>query len=43
MILENIRQKASENPQHIVLPEGEDARTIQAAAMCARDKIAKII
>jgi phosphate acetyltransferase len=42
MILENIRQKASENPQHIVLPEGEDARTIQAAAMCARDKIAKI-
>ena len=42
MILENIRRRASENPQHIVLPEGEDARTIQAAAMCASDKIAKI-
>ena len=42
MILEKIRQKASENLQHIILPEGEDARTIQAAAICARDKIAKI-
>ena len=42
MILENIRRRASENPQHIILPEGEDARTVQAAAMCARDKIAKI-
>ena len=42
MILEKIRQKASENLQHIILPEGEDARTVQAAAICARDKIAKI-
>ena len=42
MILENIRRRASENPQHIILPEGEDARTVQAAAMCARDKIAQI-
>lgn len=42
MILENIRRRAAENPQHIILPEGEDARTVQAAAICARDKIAKI-
>lgn len=42
MILEKIRQRAAADLQHIVLPEGEDARTIQAAEMCARDKIAKI-
>ena len=42
MILQNIRQRASENLQHIILPEGEDVRTVQAAAMCVRDKIAKI-
>ncbi len=42
MILQNIRQRASENPQHIILPEGEDVRTVQAAAICAREKIAKI-
>jgi len=42
MILQKIRQKASENLQHIVLPEGEDARTVQAAEICVRDKIAKI-
>ena len=42
MILEKIRQRASENLQHIVLPEGEDARTVSAAEMCARDKIARI-
>jgi phosphate acetyltransferase len=28
--------------QHIVLPEGEDARTIQAAEMCVRDRVAKV-
>lgn len=42
MILEQIRQKAAADLQHIVLPEGEDPRTVQAAAMCVRDKIAKI-
>jgi phosphate acetyltransferase len=42
MILQNIRLRASENLQHIILPEGEDARTVQAAALCVRDKIAKI-
>ena len=42
MILEKIRQRASENLQHIILPEGEDARTVKAAAICASGKIAKI-
>lgn len=42
MILEKIRARASENLQHIILPEGEDARTVKAAAVCVRDKIAKI-
>ena len=42
MILENIRKKAAARPQHIILPEGEDVRTVHAAAICAREKIAKI-
>jgi phosphate acetyltransferase len=42
MILQRIRQRASENLQHIILPEGEDIRTVQAAAICAKDKIARI-
>ncbi|HSK71109.1 MAG TPA: phosphate acetyltransferase [Pyrinomonadaceae bacterium] len=42
MILEKIRARASADRQHIILPEGEDARTVQAAEICARDRIAKI-
>jgi phosphate acetyltransferase len=42
MILQNIRDRATADPQHIVLPEGEDLRTIHAAAICARERIAKI-
>ena len=42
MILEKIRAKAASNLQHIILPEGEDIRTVQAAEMCVRDRIAKI-
>lgn len=42
MILENIRTRAAANIQHIILPEGEDIRTVQAAEMCVRDRIAKI-
>lgn len=30
------------DPQRIVLPEGEDPRTLQAAEMCIRDRIAHI-
>ena len=42
MILELIRQRAAADPQHIILPEGDDPRTLQAAEICARGKIAKI-
>jgi phosphate acetyltransferase len=41
-ILERIRQRAAAKQQHIVLPEGNDSRTVVAAAMCARDRIARI-
>jgi phosphate acetyltransferase len=42
MILEKIRERAAADLQHIILPEGEDPRTVQAAEMCARDRVAKI-
>lgn len=42
MILEKIRQRAAADPQHIILPEGEDARTLQAAEICVGERIAKI-
>jgi phosphate acetyltransferase len=41
-ILERIRQKAAADPQHIVLPEGEDPRTLVAASACARDRLARV-
>ena len=42
MILQNIRTRAAADLQHIILPEGEDPRTVEAAAICAREAIAKI-
>src|SRR4051794_4495632 len=42
MILEQIRQRAAADIQHIILPEGDDPRTIEAAAICSRDGVAKI-
>ena len=42
MILDSIRKRASADLQHIVLPEGEDIRTLQAAEICSRDSVAKI-
>jgi phosphate acetyltransferase len=41
-ILEQLRQRAASRPQHIVLPEGEDPRTVVAASMCARARLARI-
>ena len=41
-ILEQIRRRAAADPQRIVLPEGEDPRTVVAAAICARAKLARI-
>ncbi len=42
MILQQIRQRAAADIQHIILPEGEDIRTIQAAEICISQKIAKV-
>jgi phosphate acetyltransferase len=42
MILQKIRERAAADIQHIILPEGEDPRTVQAAEMCVREKIARI-
>ncbi len=42
MILQQIRQRAAADLQHIILPEGEDIRTVQAAAICSAERIAKI-
>jgi phosphate acetyltransferase len=41
-ILERIRQRAASRPQHIVLPEGNDPRTVVAAAHCTSQRIARI-
>ncbi|MEA2205912.1 MAG: phosphate acetyltransferase [Blastocatellia bacterium] len=41
-ILDQIRQRAAATTQHIVLPEGEDPRTVVAASMCARQRLAQI-
>jgi phosphate acetyltransferase len=41
-VLERIRQRAAAKPQHIVLPEGNDPRTVMAAAICARNRLARV-
>jgi phosphate acetyltransferase len=41
-ILDQIRQRAAAKPQHIVLPEGEDPRTVAAASMAARERLARV-
>jgi len=41
-ILDQIRQRAASNHQHIVLPEGEDPRTVAAAGMASRQRLARI-
>ncbi len=38
-ILETIQQKAQQNYKSIVFPEGEDDRTIQAAAVCKQKQL----
>lgn len=42
MILSEIRRRAAADLQHIVLPEGEDARTLKAAQICSTERIARI-
>jgi len=41
-ILDRIRQRAASRPQHIVLPEGNDPRTVAAAAHCVSQRLARI-
>jgi phosphate acetyltransferase len=41
-ILDQIRQRAASTQQHIVLPEGEDPRTVAAAGMASRQRLARI-
>jgi phosphate acetyltransferase len=41
-ILKSLRTRAAATPQHIVLPEGEDDRTIIAAARIVEQRIARI-
>src|SRR4030095_13863507 len=41
-ILDRIRQRAASRPQHIILPEGNDPRTVVAAALCSAQRIARI-
>lgn len=41
-ILDQIRQRAAADLQHIVLPEGEDPRTVVAASSIARQRLARI-
>lgn len=41
-ILDKIRARAASIPKHIVLPEGEDDRTVQAAALCASQRLAHL-
>ncbi len=42
MILQQIRERAAADRQHIMLPEGDDVRTLRAAEICVRKKIARI-
>jgi phosphate acetyltransferase len=41
-ILDQIRQRAAATPQHIILPEGEDPRTVVAAGIATRERLAQI-
>jgi phosphate acetyltransferase len=41
-ILDQIRTRAAADPQHIVLPEGEDDRTVRAAALIVADRLARV-
>jgi phosphate acetyltransferase len=41
-ILDQIRARAAADPQHIVLPEGEDDRTVRAAALIVAERLARI-
>lgn len=41
-VLEQIRARAASAPRRIVLPEGEDERTIRAASLCVQERLAQL-
>src|SRR5262245_46168416 len=41
-VLDRIRARAASSPKHIVLPEGEDERTIRAASLCMQVSLAQL-
>ncbi len=41
-LMDQIKQKARQNVKHVVLPEGDEPRTVQAAALIAEEGIAKV-
>ncbi|KAF0248129.1 MAG: phosphate acetyltransferase [bacterium] len=41
-VLERLRSRAAANPQHIVLPEGEDPRTIVAAVEIVKTRMGQV-
>ena len=42
-LLEKISERAKKNLKRIVLPEGEEERTIRATAQILKEKLAEII
>ena len=42
-ILQQMRERAQANLQRIVLPEGDEPRTLEAANIILKDKIANLI
>ena len=41
-LIETLRDKARKNPKRIVLPEGEEPRTVKAATIITREKLAHV-
>ena len=42
-LLESLKEKASKNPRRIVLPEGEEPRTVKAASIIMKEKLAGVV
>ena len=42
-ILQQMLERAQANPQRIVLPEGDEPRTLEAANILLQDKVANLI
>ena len=42
-LLESFKAKAKANPKRIVLPEGEEPRTVRAAVQIMQEKLAQVV